>query len=110
LLAPSWNVFLNATFLLVTQSCFGILAAVLATLTLFGVVKYWHVLVLATLLGLTNTFDMPARQALYAEIVDKKDLTSAISMNSMIFNLARIVGPSVAAFLIAALGIAICFT
>jgi len=52
---------------------------------------------------------MPARQSLYAEIVDKKDLTSAISMNSMIFNLARIVGPSVAAFLIAALGIAICF-
>lgn len=95
--------------LLVTQSCFGILAAILATLTLFGVVKYWHVLVLATLLGLTNTFDMPARQALYAEIVDKRDLTSAISMNSMIFNLARIVGPSVAAFLIAALGIAICF-
>jgi len=95
--------------LLVTQTCFGVLAAILATLTLLGIVKYWHVLVLATLLGLTNTFDMPARQSLYAEIVDKKDLTSAISMNSMIFNLARIVGPSVAAFLIAALGIAICF-
>jgi len=78
--------------LLVTQTCFGVLAAILATLTLLGIVKYWHVLVLATLLGLTNTFDMPARQSLYAEIVDKKDLTSAISMNSMIFNLARIVG------------------
>ncbi|WP_018962503.1 MFS transporter [Coprothermobacter platensis] len=95
--------------LLVTQTCFGILAAILATLTITGVVQYWHVLLLATLLGVTNTFDVPARQSLYAEIVEKEDLTAAIAMNSMVFNLARIIGPTVAAFLIATLGIALCF-
>jgi MFS family permease len=95
--------------LLVTQTCFCILAAALATLTITGVVQYWHVLLLATLLGITNTFDVPARQSLYAEIVDREDLTSAIAMNSMVFNLARIIGPSIAALLIATLGIALCF-
>lgn len=95
--------------LLVTQSLLTVLAAVLATLVYTGVVQYWHVLLLAFLLGSTNAFDMPARQSLYAEVVDKEALTSAISLNSMIFNLGRILGPGLAALLIGVLGIATCF-
>ena len=97
------------TVLVVTQSSLAMLAVALASLTYFHVVQYWHVLVLALLLGLVNTLDMPTRQAFFVELVGKEDLMNAISLNSAIFNLARIVGPAIAGFLIALVGIALCF-
>jgi len=73
------------------------------------VVQYWHVLVLATLLGIANTIDMPARQSFVVEMVGKEDLMNAIAMNSSIFNAARAIGPAIAGLLIGAVGTALCF-
>ncbi|HEX3027369.1 MAG TPA: MFS transporter [Clostridia bacterium] len=95
--------------LLCTQSALAVLAAVLATLTYFKVVEYWHVLILALLLGTVNTLDMPTRQSFVIELAGKEDLPNAIALNSSIFNLGRIIGPAVAGLLIGLIGIAPCF-
>lgn len=95
--------------LIFTQTSLMILAVILASLTYFKVVQYWHVLVLALLLGIVNTLDLPTRQSYFVEIVGREDLMNAIVLNSTIFNLARIVGPAVAGLLIGLVGIAICF-
>ncbi len=95
--------------LIFTQSSLGVLAAILASLTYFKVVQYWHLLVLALLLGVVNTLDMPTRQSFFVELVGKEDLMNAIALNSSIFNLARMLGPAVAGLLIGLVGIAVCF-
>ena len=64
---------------------------------------------MSTLLGIVNTFDMPARQSFVIELVGKKDLMNAIALNSMAFNLARIAGPAIAGFVMGYAGIAVCF-
>jgi MFS family permease len=81
----------------------------LAMLDWTGTVEYWHVLVLATVLGIANTIDMPARQSFLIELVGRDDLMNAIGLNSAIFNTARALGPAVAGILIATLGTAVCF-
>lgn len=91
-------------FLVFVQTVMMLLAFVLAALTYTGVVQYWHVLVLATLLGLANTFDMPARQAFTVEMVGKDDLMNVIALNSSMFNGARLVGPAIAGLLVARVG------
>jgi predicted MFS family arabinose efflux permease len=65
--------------------------------------------VLTLIIGIVEAFEIPARQSLIADLVDKRDLQDAIALNSGGFNLARILGPSVAALVIAQLGIAWCF-
>jgi len=75
----------------------------------FGVVQYWHVLLLAFILGCTNSIDMPARQSYVIELVGKKDVANAVGLNSTIFNLARIVGPAIAGILMTGIGIEWCF-
>jgi len=95
--------------LIFTQTALCVLAAILASLTYFKIVQYWQVLCMACLLGLVNTLDMPARQSFFIELVGKKDLMNAIGLNSSIFNLARILGPSIGGLLIGLVGIAACF-
>lgn len=95
--------------LLVTQTALMALALVLSALVGSGRVQYWHVLVLALLLGCVNTVDNPTRQAFVIELAGRDDLMNAISLNSTVFNLARILGPAVAGLLIGAVGIAPCF-
>lgn len=95
--------------LIFTQSSLMLLAFILGILTLTGVVRYWQVLILAGLLGIANTFDMPARQAFVVEMVGKEDLMNAIALNSSIFNAARIVGPALAGLVIGRLGMAASF-
>ena len=92
-----------------TQAALMTLAFVLSVLVWTGAVQYWHVVVLATLLGIVNTIDMPARQAFIIELVGKEDLMNAIALNSSIFNAARAVGPALAGLLITAVGTAACF-
>src|SRR5438094_229978 len=94
------------TVLLFTQSFAMLQAAVLWTLVATGEVRLWHVLVLATLLGLTNAIDMPTRQAFVVEMVGREDLPNAIALNSSLFNLARIVGPGIGGLIIAWAGVA----
>src|SRR5438876_2169863 len=94
------------TVLLFTQSFAMLQAAVLWILVATGEVRLWHVLVLATLLGLTNSIDMPTRQAFVVEMVGREDLPNAIALNSSLFNLARIVGPGIGGIIIAWMGVA----
>jgi MFS family permease len=81
----------------------------LAALTLTGRVQVWHILVLAATLGFINAFDMPARQSLIIQMTGREDLLSAISLNSAVFNAARVVGPGVAGLLVAVVGEGACF-
>src|SRR5215831_12589142 len=92
--------------LLFTQSFAMAQAAVLWILVATGHVQIWEVLVLASLLGLTNSFDMPTRQAFVVEMVGREDLPNAIALNSSIFNMARVIGPGLGGLIIAFLGIA----
>jgi MFS family permease len=94
---------------ILTQTLSMCQALVLAALTLTGKVQVWHILVLATALGTINAFDMPARQSLIIQMASKEDLLNAISLNSAIFNAARVVGPAIAGLLVAAVGEGICF-
>jgi MFS family permease len=98
------------TMLLVTQNSMMILAFVLAALTFAHVVRPWHIIVLAFLLGVANAFDAPARQAFVPELIEREDLTNAIALNSTIFNSATAVGPAAAGITYALFGPAWCFT
>lgn len=101
--------FPKKTMLLLTQGVMAALALILAVDTMLDTVALWHILIMAGLLGIANTFDMPTRQAFMIELVGREDLMNAIVLNSSIFNAARIVGPSIAGFLIDVLGIGWCF-
>src|SRR6266851_5344353 len=94
------------TVLRFTQSFATLQAFVLWILVATGEVRLWHVLVLASLLGLTNSIDMPTRQAFVVEMVGREDLPNAIALNSSIFNMARIFGPGLGGLIIAWLGVA----
>ncbi|HEY0107891.1 MAG TPA: MFS transporter [Rhizomicrobium sp.] len=96
-------------FLLLTQSAAMIQATLLAVLTLSGRVQVWEIICLALSMGLINAFDIPSRQSMTLDMVGREDLRHAISLNSMMFNVARIVGPTLAGFLIALWGEGICF-
>ena len=92
--------------LLFTQSSAMLQATILWILVATGHVQIWEVLVLASLLGLTNSIDMPTRQAFVAEMVGREDLPNAIALNSSLFNMARVVGPGLGGIIIALLGVA----
>jgi len=91
--------------LVTTQLTLAVLAFVLAALVAAGVVRYWHVGVIAVLAGVTQAFDAPARQSYIAELVARRDLVNAVALNSASFNAARIVGPAVAGLVIARYGV-----
>ncbi|MDQ6699713.1 MAG: MFS transporter [Acidobacteriota bacterium] len=93
----------------VTQILSMLQAFLLAILTLTGHIKVWQLFTLAVLLGVINAFDIPARQSFVVELTSKDDLLSAISLNSTIFNAARIAGPGVAGLVVARFGEGICF-
>jgi MFS family permease len=86
-----------------------ILAFVLAGLTLTHVIRVWHLLVIALLVGIVNAFDVPIRQSFFVHMVGQEDLPNAIALNSSIFNGARVVGPAIAGFTILLVGEGWCF-
>ncbi len=96
--------------LMITQGSMMVLAFILAALTFTGVVQAWHIIILALLLGTANAFDAPGRQSFVVDLVPRKDLTNAIALNSSVFNLGTIIGPSVAGLVYAWLGPGWCFT
>jgi MFS family permease len=85
-------------------------AFVLAALVYFGVVKIWFVLALSFITGTAQAFGGPAYQSLVPSLVEKKDLPNAIALNSIQFNLARVIGPLLAGIALATLGSVFCFT
>ena len=90
--------------LLCTQAAMGILALGLGLLTLTGRVRLGHVYLFALLLGCVTAFDSPARQTFVSDLVAQDDLPNAVGLNSTSFNIARMLGPSLAGGLIAAVG------
>jgi MFS family permease len=88
--------------LMVTQALMGVLALVLAVLVATGAVALWHVFALAGGLGAVAAVDAPVRQAFVSEMVGPTLLANAVSLNSTIFNGARLVGPALAGLLIGA--------
>ncbi|NJD58075.1 MAG: MFS transporter [Anaerolineales bacterium] len=116
---PSWIFTLYAgaiadrvsrrTLMVITQASMMILAFILAFLTFTNLVQPWHIIVLSFLLGISNAFDAPARQAFVLEMVDREDMTNAIALNSTMFNLAFVVGPALGGLIYAAVGPGWCF-
>jgi MFS family permease len=101
--------FPKKNILFFTQSASLLITLVLATLVWSGYVRYWHILVSATALGMVNTLDMPTRQSFIIELVGKEDLMNAIALNSSVFNMARVLGPALAGIVMGTVGIASCF-
>jgi MFS family permease len=87
----------------------GLLALTLGLLTITGVVTVWMIGILAFLLGLNNTFENPSRQAFVLEMVGPEHLRNAVTLNSVLVNAARAVGPAIAGILIAVAGTGVCF-
>ena len=92
-----------------TQSTAGVLALVLGVLVVTNAVQLWMVFALAFTLGIVNAIDNPARQAFVTEMVGTEEITNAVSLNSVLANGTRVIGPAAAGFLIAAVGIGVCF-
>lgn len=84
-------------------------AFLLATLFYFGVVHVWHILCLSFTVGLAQSFGGPAYQALIPTLVESEDLPNAIALNSIQFNLARVIGPMLGGLALSALGATWCF-
>lgn len=101
--------FSKKKILLLTQSASLIITLILAILVWQGTIQYWHILIMSVLLGIVNSIDMPTRQSMVIELVGKEDLMNAIALNSMVFNIARIIGPALAGLVMGYAGMAICF-
>jgi MFS family permease len=93
----------------ILQVAMGVQALVLGVLTVTGAVRLWEIGVLAALLGLNNAFENPARQSFMLEMVGPENLRNAVSLNSVLVNVARVIGPAVAGVLIATVGEGVCF-
>ncbi|HWF74812.1 MAG TPA: MFS transporter [Solirubrobacteraceae bacterium] len=91
------------------QAAMGLQALTLGLLSVTGVVKVWEIGVLAALLGLNNAFENPSRQSFMLELVGPEHLRNAVSLNSVLVNVARSVGPAVAGILIATVGDGVAF-
>jgi len=96
--------------LIITQAISMAQALVLAALTLSGKIEVWHIIMLGVVLGCVNSFDMPVRQSFVVDMVEgKENLGNAIALNSLQFNIARLIGPSIAGIIIAIWGEGVCF-
>nr|WP_125549371.1 MFS transporter [Loigolactobacillus zhaoyuanensis] len=95
--------------LLLTQLGFLILGIIMTVIVYLKVVQYWQVLLIAIGYGILQSFDTPTRQSFVVELVGQKDLMNGISLNSTIFNLAKIAGPSLAGLLMVQFSVGFCF-
>lgn len=82
----------------------------MAGFSLFGLLDIWLLLALAFSLGVIQSFDQPARLALVGSLVERRDMASAVAINSIAFNLARFLGPVLAGLAIATIGVSFAFT
>ncbi len=105
-LAERWP---KRTLIFWTQAAYLVLAFVLAALVLSGVAQPWHLLAVALGNGLVNALDLPSRLAFVMDMVGPEDLGNAVALNSLLFNVARAVGPAVGGPLLMYLGAGTCF-
>ena len=95
--------------LIATQAALGSLALVLGLLVVTGAVRLWMVFAIAVLLGTVQVADNPTRQTFVVEMVGGERLQNAVSLNSVLTNSSRAIGPAVAGVLIATVGVGVCF-
>ena len=95
--------------LIATQSTAAVLALVLGVITLTGLVELWMVLGLSFAFGCVVALDNPTRQSFIHDMVGAADLPNAVTLNSVVVNAARVIGPGIAGLLIATVGTAVCF-
>jgi MFS family permease len=95
--------------MLFTQGFAALLSLTMSILVLTNTVAVWHVLVIAFLLGIRNSVDLPTRQSFAVEMVGRQDVGNAVALNSAMFNGARVIGPAVAGITIGAFGVGIAF-
>ena len=100
--ADAWN---RRRLMLLTQTSAAAVSIVLALLTFRGLSVVWPIYVLAAVGASVGTFDLPARQALYPTLVPREHLPNAISLNTIMFQTASVVGPSIGGIVIAAAGV-----
>ncbi len=106
-LLDRWN---KHKVIVITQTLSMVQAFILSYLVLSGGVHIWQLVLLNVFIGMVNGFDMPARQSFIVEMIeDRNDLGNAIALNSSMFNAARLIGPSIAGLIIAAVGEGMCF-
>ncbi len=106
-MADRWD---RYRILIATQTLSMLQATLLAILYFTGHINIYYIIILAAILGLINAFDMPTRQSFVIALVEKKeDLSNAIALNSMMFNSARLIGPTIAGVIIAASNEGVCF-
>jgi MFS family permease len=101
--------FHKRTLLLATNSVAGLLALILGVATVAGAASLLLIMVIAFVLGIVTAVDNPTRQAFTLEMVGPDQVPNAVSLNTLVFTIARVLGPALAAFLISTLGIGPCF-
>jgi MFS family permease len=99
----------NRRLVLTTQTASMLVSIALAGLALSGAAALWHVYALAALGGTAMVFDAPGRHALTFQLVGREELPNAVALNASLFNASRVIGPSIAGIVIAAVGVAACF-
>ena len=113
LLAPFGGViadrFEKRKLIMATQSIAGLLALTLGILTITGAVELWMVYVIAAGFGAVTAIDNPSRQTFVMEMVGPSDIANAVTLNSVVVNAARAIGPAIGGVIIATLGIGQCF-
>jgi MFS family permease len=96
--------------LLATQAAAALPAFMLAALAYLDVIEVWHIILMASALGVVMAIDAPIRQSFLPEMVpERQDLPSAIAFNSGMYNAARMIGPTIAGVLLAVSSEAFCF-
>lgn len=101
--------FSKRRILFITQTISACLAVTQAVLIFTGAIEIWMVYVLALGLGLVTALDNPTRQTFIFEMVGKSHIKNAVSLNAVMVNIARVVGPSIAGILVPTVGLAACF-
>lgn len=101
--------FPKRTVLLATNALAGLLALILGVATVGGAISLWMIMVVAFALGIVTAVDNPTRQAFTLEMVGPDQVPNAVSLNTFVFTIARVLGPALAGILIATIGIGPCF-
>jgi MFS family permease len=101
--------FFKRNIILTAQIILMFLTLALAVMVSTGIVTVWHVLVISFLIGTTNSFEIPARQSFFVEIVGRENLMNAIALNSAAFHGARMIGPTIAGIIMGVFGLSACF-
>lgn len=92
------------TILMLTQLLMGMVSVLLSVLYFADILQVWHVYILAFCTGVATVFDQPARQSLVIEVVGRENISDAVTMNSLVYNSSRFIGPALAGLAIGWLG------